>query len=76
MLQVTKKYVQSAAVEGLRTLFMAKKELTEEEYADWNSRFTEAATSIKNREARLEAINAQIELGLILIGSSAIEDKL
>ena len=53
MLKVTKKHVQSAAVEGLRTLFMAKKELTEEEYNAWNIRFTEAATSIKNREARL-----------------------
>lgn len=55
---------------------MAKKELTQEAYDEWNKKFTEAATSIKNREERLEAINAQIELDLVLVGSSAIEDKL
>lgn len=37
---------------------MAKKELSEEEYNLWNKKFTEAATSIKNRESRLEDINA------------------
>ena len=55
---------------------MAKRELSEDEYAAWNRKWTEAATSIRNREARLEDVNAQIETSLTLIGCSAIEDKL
>ena len=76
MLQWTKRHVQAYAEEGLRTLYMAKRELSDDEYASWNRKWTEAATSIRNREARLEGINAQIETNLLLIGSSAIEDKL
>jgi magnesium-transporting ATPase (P-type) len=76
MLMWTKRHVQAYAEEGLRTLFMAKRELSEDEYAAWNRKWTEAATSIRNREARLEDVNAQIETSLTLIGCSAIEDKL
>lgn len=72
----TKQHVQLYAQEGLRTLFIAKKELSRSEYESWNAKFQEAATAIRYREARLENINAQIETGLVLIGSTAIEDKL
>jgi len=72
----TKQHVQLYAQEGLRTLFIAKKELSCSEYESWNAKFQEAATAIRYREARLENINAQIETGLVLIGSTAIEDKL
>jgi magnesium-transporting ATPase (P-type) len=55
---------------------MAKRELSEEEYLEWNDKFQEAALTIKDRDRRLEETNARIEKGLTLIGSSAIEDKL
>lgn len=76
MLLWTKKHVQSYAEEGLRTLFMAKRELTSDEYEEWNEKFQDAANTIKDRDARMEEINSKIEKGLTLIGSSAIEDNL
>ena len=55
---------------------MAKKDLTQQEYQEWNTRFNEAATMITNRDERLDEIYAEMETGLTLVGSSAIEDRL
>jgi phospholipid-transporting ATPase len=55
---------------------MAKRELTSDEYEEWNEKFQDAANTIKERDARMEEINSKIEKGLTLIGSSAIEDNL
>ena len=55
---------------------MAKRELSQSEYDEWNSRFEEALQDITNREEEIAKVNETIEYDLELIGSTAIEDRL
>ena len=64
------------AREGLRTLLIVEKTLTEAEYAAWNSSFTAAINSIFDREAKVDACAAALERDFNLVGSTALEDKL
>lgn len=69
-------FINCYAVEGLRTLLLAKRDLEESYYSEWQNEFQQAATSVINREQLLADISAQIEQELVVIGSTAIEDKL
>lgn len=50
--------------------------ISPEEYKPWNKRFHEAAASIHNREERLDAVSEEIEQNMLLMGGTAIEDRL
>ena len=45
-------------------------------YEGWAGRFQKASISITDREKRLETVAEEIENELMLLGASAIEDKL
>ncbi|KAJ6922656.1 phospholipid-transporting ATPase 1-like isoform X1 [Populus alba x Populus x berolinensis] len=62
--------------QGLRTLVIAARDLTEEELELWQCRFDDASTSLTDRAARLRQTAALIECDLHLLGATAIEDKL
>jgi len=64
------------AKEGLRTLVLGVRVLTEDETTDWLNKFKTAAASINNREERLTAVAYEIEKNLHIVGATAIEDKL
>jgi magnesium-transporting ATPase (P-type) len=68
--------LHSFALEGLRTLLYACRELTEEEYSVWAKQYEEASTAIQNRSEKLEQVAEIIECNLILLGATAVEDKL
>lgn len=55
---------------------IAEKEVTEEFYTSWNEEYQAALVSSVNREDNVSKIAEKIEHELILIGSTAIEDKL
>ncbi|KAL5999628.1 putative phospholipid-transporting ATPase 4 [Asimina triloba] len=62
---------------GLRTLVLAYRKLNESEYSAWNSEFLKAKTTIgPEREALLEHAADLMEKDLILVGATAVEDKL
>ncbi|KAH3766896.1 transmembrane protein [Pelomyxa schiedti] len=61
---------------GLRTLVIAYKDVPEEIYRDWQSKYNEASNELNNREKLVEKVNDEIEKGFKLIGCTAIEDKL
>ncbi|KAE8675331.1 putative phospholipid-transporting ATPase 5 [Hibiscus syriacus] len=62
---------------GLRTLALAYKRLGESEYSAWNDEFQKARTSIgAGRDAMLENVTEMMERDLILVGATAVEDKL
>ncbi|XP_077254215.1 putative phospholipid-transporting ATPase 4 isoform X2 [Tasmannia lanceolata] len=62
---------------GLRTLVLAYRKLEEPEYSAWNNEFLKAKTTIgPEREALLERVADMMEKDLILIGATAVEDKL
>ncbi|KAL3954884.1 hypothetical protein ACCO45_010447 [Purpureocillium lilacinum] len=72
----TAEHLEMFAREGLRTLCIAKKELTEQEYRDWKKEHDAAAAALENREEKLESVAELIEQDLYLLGGTAIEDRL
>ena len=47
-----------------------------QEYAQWLPRFEAAKTTMQDREAALDAAAELMERDLLLLGATAIEDKL
>ncbi|KAA8540273.1 hypothetical protein F0562_024164 [Nyssa sinensis] len=75
--EATTKHLNEYGEVGLRTLALAYKKLEETEYSAWNNEFIKARTSINgNREAMLERLSDMMERELILVGATAVEDKL
>ena len=73
----TREHVNEYADAGLRTLILAYRELDEEEYKEFNERFAEARNSVSaDREALIDEVADKIEKDLILLGATAVEDKL
>ena len=72
----TAEHLEIFAREGLRTLCIAQKELTDDEYRTWNQEHETAAASVHNREEKLEEVADAMERELILLGGTAIEDRL
>lgn len=64
------------ASEGLRTLVLGVRFLTEDECTRWLETYKDASTSIKNREEKLTAAALEIEQKIHIVGATAIEDKL
>lgn len=72
----SQKHVDEFARQGLRTLFLAYKELDQETWENWDKKAKEAKLIIKNREEEVAKVDSEIEVDLTLLGSTAIEDKL
>ncbi|KYK59925.1 phospholipid-translocating P-type ATPase domain-containing protein [Drechmeria coniospora] len=72
----TAEHLEMFAREGLRTLCIARRELTEQEYKEWKVQHDAAAAALENREEKLEAVAELIEQDLMLLGGTAIEDRL
>ncbi|KAE8023038.1 hypothetical protein FH972_008790 [Carpinus fangiana] len=73
----TREHVNKYADAGLRTLILAYRELDEEEYKEFNEKFTEAKNSVSaDRETLIDEVSETIEGDLILLGATAVEDKL
>ncbi|KAM4877981.1 phospholipid-transporting ATPase FetA-like [Thomomys bottae] len=67
---------QDFATEGLRTLMVTYRELDHEYFSTWIKKHNEACLSLENRESQLSFIYEEIEKDLMLLGATAIEDKL
>lgn len=48
----TRKQIDAFSDGGLRTLAVGKRELTEEEYKEWNATYHAASTALKDREEK------------------------
>ncbi|WWD21912.1 hypothetical protein CI109_106400 [Kwoniella shandongensis] len=74
--QKTDADLQYFASEGLRTLCLAYKVLDAQVYEDWARDYHNATVSLHEREEKVEEVSSRIENDLILLGATAIEDKL
>ncbi|XP_020534040.1 phospholipid-transporting ATPase 6 isoform X2 [Jatropha curcas] len=73
----TTRHLNEYGEAGLRTLALAYKKLDEAEYTAWNNEFVKAKTSIgADRDVMLERVADVMERELILVGATAVEDKL
>ncbi|KAK0139426.1 putative phospholipid-transporting ATPase IIB [Merluccius polli] len=64
------------AREGLRTLVVAKKSLSEEQYQDFESRYNQAKLSIHDRTLKVAAVVESLERELELLCLTGVEDQL
>ncbi|XP_055653008.1 phospholipid-transporting ATPase VD isoform X2 [Falco peregrinus] len=72
----TQKHLDDYARRGLRTLCIAKKVMSDAEYAEWLNHHFLAETSIDNREELLLESAIRLETELTLLGATGIEDRL
>ncbi|XP_071064697.1 probable phospholipid-transporting ATPase IIB isoform X2 [Dasypus novemcinctus] len=64
------------AREGLRTLVVARKCLTEEQYQDFESRYNQAKLSLHDRALKVAAVVESLEREMELLGLTGVEDQL
>ncbi|KAI0172489.1 phospholipid-translocating P-type ATPase [Hypoxylon sp. FL1284] len=74
--KTTAEHLEMFAREGLRTLCIARRVLSEQEYIEWRKEHDKAATAMQDREEKLEVVADKIEQDLTLLGGTAIEDRL
>ncbi|KAA3459390.1 putative phospholipid-transporting ATPase 8 isoform X1 [Gossypium australe] len=73
----TKEHIERYSETGLRTLAVAYRELDDDEYKRWEQEYVKAKTSVSaDRDDLLDKKADLIERNLILLGATAIEDKL
>lgn len=77
IVEQTLQHLEEYAAEGLRTLCLAMREVSEEEFREWRQVFDKAATTVSgNRAEELDKAAELIEHDFTLLGATAIEDKL
>jgi phospholipid-translocating ATPase len=72
----TRKDMESFANNGLRTLCIAYRYVSEEEYLTWSRTYDAATNAIKDREEEIDKASALLEHSLLILGATALEDKL
>ncbi|XP_074651966.1 phospholipid-transporting ATPase ID-like isoform X2 [Tubulanus polymorphus] len=74
--EITMSHLNDYANFGLRTLCLAYKDINEAEFEVWKKKYHTASTSLVDREDKLDEVYEEIEQGMLLLGATAIEDKL
>ena len=72
----TTKDIDMFANGGLRTLCIAYRVLTEDQFLMWVRTYDAATAATENREEEVEKAASNIEQELLLLGATALEDKL
>ncbi|XP_014748319.1 PREDICTED: phospholipid-transporting ATPase ID isoform X5 [Sturnus vulgaris] len=73
---ITTDHLNEYAGEGLRTLVLAYRDLEESYYRDWSERLHRAGCAPEAREDHLARLYDEVEHDMMLLGATAIEDKL
>ncbi|KAG5522348.1 hypothetical protein RHGRI_034508 [Rhododendron griersonianum] len=74
--KTTREQLEQFGAAGLRTLCLAYRDISSDTYENWNEKFIQAKSSLRDRERKLDEVAELIEKDLVLIGCTAIEDKL
>uniref|UniRef100_A0A4W6DPE3 Phospholipid-transporting ATPase n=1 Tax=Lates calcarifer TaxID=8187 RepID=A0A4W6DPE3_LATCA len=74
--ELTVAHLEQFATEGLRTLCFAYVDLEEDAYQEWLKEYNQASTVLKDRAQKLEECYELLEKNLMLLGATAIEDRL
>lgn len=68
--------IRKFSMEGLRTLIIAYKQLTKDEYEEWEKEYKDASCLMQKREEAVARVARKMEKDFKLLGCTAIEDKL
>ncbi|ESN91643.1 hypothetical protein HELRODRAFT_96328 [Helobdella robusta] len=71
-----KEECDNMAREGLRTLVLARKTITQEQYLDFESRYQQAKLSVSDRLSKVSAVVDGLERDMQLLCVTGVEDKL
>uniref|UniRef100_A0A8C7ZNZ6 Phospholipid-transporting ATPase n=1 Tax=Oryzias sinensis TaxID=183150 RepID=A0A8C7ZNZ6_9TELE len=74
--ELTIAHLEQFATEGLRTLCFAYVDLEEGTYLEWLKEYNSISIVIKDRAQKLEECYELLEKNLMLLGATAIEDRL
>lgn len=66
---------ENLAIEGLRTLVISQKLITQEYFDQWNAKYLEAKASLANREELVAEAIQMLELDMELLGITGVEGK-
>lgn len=69
-------FCESLAMEGLRTLVIAQKVMTEEQVERFLIEYKEASGRMRHREKSIQAVLHGLETDLDFLGVTGVEDKL
>ncbi|KAH9896461.1 phospholipid-translocating P-type ATPase [Cubamyces lactineus] len=72
----TARDMEAFANGGLRTLCIAYRYLTEQEYVEWVRTYEAATSAINDRDEEIDKANDLVEHSLRILGATALEDKL
>ncbi|KAL9303666.1 hypothetical protein ACSQ67_020929 [Phaseolus vulgaris] len=72
----TQSHLNEYSMQGLRTLVVGSRDLSDAEFEEWQNMYEDASTSLTDRAAKLRQTAALIECKLKLLGATGIEDKL
>ncbi|KAJ0088218.1 hypothetical protein Patl1_31560 [Pistacia atlantica] len=72
----TESHLTEYSAQGLRTLVVAARDLTDAELEQWQRMYEDASTSLADRAQKLRQTALLIESNLNLLGATGIEDKL
>uniref|UniRef100_H3CMT3 Phospholipid-transporting ATPase n=1 Tax=Tetraodon nigroviridis TaxID=99883 RepID=H3CMT3_TETNG len=75
-IEKTRLHVDEFALKGLRTLVVACRHFSPEEYVDVDRCLNAARTALQQREERLQEAFSYVERDLQLLGATGVEDKL
>ncbi len=67
---------ENLAIEGLRTLVISQKMLTQEQYDKWNRKYNTAKASLGNREELVAEAISELENEMELLGITGVEGRL
>ncbi|EFA80510.1 P-type ATPase [Heterostelium album PN500] len=76
MVKLNQDNLHSFSCQGLRTLCVAKRIVTAEEYGPWSQRMKEANLLLNNRSQRISEVSLEIEKSWHFLGVVGIEDRL
>ncbi|CAM9707233.1 unnamed protein product [Chrysoparadoxa australica] len=75
-LKTLQAHLDEFACEGLRTLVLGSRYLSEAAWEDWRLKYKQASEAVEGRAEKLTAAGSLIETELEIVGATAIEDKL
>ncbi|ELK05429.1 Putative phospholipid-transporting ATPase IM [Pteropus alecto] len=76
LLTLTSDHISEFAGEGLRTLAIAYRDLDDKYFKEWHKMLEDANAATDERDERIAGLYEEIERDLMLLGATAVEDKL
>mmetsp|Transcript_9436 Transcript_9436/g.14470 ORF Transcript_9436/g.14470 Transcript_9436/m.14470 type:complete len:98 (+) Transcript_9436:2687-2980(+) len=72
----TLEHLEAYTQEGLRTLMLCEREVTQSFYRSWAHKYEQAKTAINRKQQKMMSVVAEIEKEFTLLGVTAVQDML